>query len=59
MSNSLAMCSLCDFVRNESGATAIEHAIIAAGIASAIIAVVTGLGTVMQNKYQSIADSMN
>jgi pilus assembly protein Flp/PilA len=59
MSNSQAMRSLRDFVRNESGATAIEYAIIAAGIAGAIIAVVAGLGTVMQNKYQSIADSMN
>jgi pilus assembly protein Flp/PilA len=59
MSSSQATRSLRDFVRNESGATAIEYAMIAAGIAGAIIAVVTGLGTVMQNKYQSIADSMN
>ncbi len=59
MSSSLAMRSLRDFVRDESGATAIEYAMIAAGIAGAIIAVVTGLGTVMQGKYQSISDSMN
>lgn len=59
MSSSRAMRSLRNFVRNESGATAIEYAMIAAGIAGAIIAVVTGLGTVMQSKYQSIADSMN
>lgn len=56
MSNSLAMRSLCAIVRNESGATAIEYAMIAAGV---IITVVAGLGTVMQNKYQSIADSMS
>ncbi len=59
MSSSLAMRSLRDFVRDESGATAIEYAMIAAGIAGAIIAVVTGLGTVMQAKYQGISDSMN
>jgi pilus assembly protein Flp/PilA len=59
MSSSLAMRSLRDFVCDESGATAIEYAMIAAGIAGAIIAVVTGLGTVMQGKYQSISDSMN
>jgi pilus assembly protein Flp/PilA len=59
MSNSIAMRSLCAIVRNESGATAIEYAMIAAGIAGVIITVVAGLGTVMQNKYQSIADSMS
>jgi pilus assembly protein Flp/PilA len=59
MSSSLAMRSLRDFVHDESGVTAIEYAMIAAGIAGAIIAVVTGLGTVMQGKYQSISDSMN
>jgi pilus assembly protein Flp/PilA len=59
MSNPLAMRSLRDFVRDESGATAIEYAMIAAGIAGAIIAVVTGLGTAMQAKYQSISDKIN
>ena len=33
------------FLKNESGATAIEYGLIAAGIAVAIIAVVNGLGT--------------
>ena len=33
------------FVKNESGATAIEYGLIAAGISVAIIAVVNGLGT--------------
>ena len=59
MSSSLAMRGLRDFVRDESGATAIEYAMIAAGIAGAIIAVVTGLGTAMHAKYQSISNSMN
>ena len=33
------------FLKNESGATAIEYGLIAAGISVAIIAVVNGLGT--------------
>ena len=33
------------FLRDQSGATAIEYGLIAAGIALAIIAVVNGLGT--------------
>ena len=33
------------FVKDESGATAIEYGLIAAGISLAIIAVVNGLGT--------------
>ena len=33
------------FIRDESGATAIEYGLIAAGIAVAIITVVQGLGT--------------
>ena len=33
------------FVKDDSGATAIEYGLIAAGISVAIIAVVNGLGT--------------
>ena len=36
---------LARFVKDESGATAIEYGLIAAGISLAIIAVVNGLGT--------------
>jgi pilus assembly protein Flp/PilA len=46
-----------DFIRDDSGATAIEYAIIATGIAAAIIAVVMGLGTALQAKYQSVSDA--
>jgi pilus assembly protein Flp/PilA len=38
------------FVKDESGATAIEYGLIAAGISLAIIAVVNGLGTNRNNK---------
>jgi pilus assembly protein Flp/PilA len=46
------------FVKNESGATAIEYGLIAAGISLAIIAVVNGLGTNLNNKFTSINTSL-
>ena len=46
------------FVKDESGATAIEYGLIAAGIALAIIAVVNGLGTNLNNKFTSINTSL-
>jgi len=42
------------FLSDESGATAIEYGLIAAGIALAIIAVVNGLGTNLNDKFNSI-----
>ena len=42
------------FVKDESGATAIEYGLIAAGISVAIIAVVNGIGTTLNNKFTSI-----
>jgi pilus assembly protein Flp/PilA len=46
------------FVKDESGATAIEYGLIAAGISLAIIAVVNGLGTNLNTKFTSINDSL-
>jgi pilus assembly protein Flp/PilA len=46
------------FVKDESGATAIEYGLIAAGIALAIIAVVNGLGTNLNAKFTSINSSL-
>jgi pilus assembly protein Flp/PilA len=46
------------FVKDESGATAIEYGLIAAGISLAIIAVVNGLGTNLNTKYTSINNSL-
>ena len=46
------------FVKDESGATAIEYGQIAAGISLAIIAVVNGLGTNLNNKFTSINNSL-
>jgi pilus assembly protein Flp/PilA len=50
--------SFCGFVHDDSGATAIEYALIAAGIATAIITVVMGLGTSLQSKYQAVSDAL-
>jgi pilus assembly protein Flp/PilA len=46
------------FLRDESGATAIEYGLIAAGISLAIIAVVNGLGTKLNTKFTSINTSL-
>jgi pilus assembly protein Flp/PilA len=46
------------FVKDESGATAIEYGLIAAGIALAIIAVVNGLGSNLNEKFTSINTSL-
>jgi len=42
------------FLSDESGATAIEYGLIAAGISLAIIAIVNGLGTNLNNKFTDI-----
>ena len=46
------------FLNDESGATAIEYGLIAAGISLAIIAVVNGLGTNLNTKFTSINNSL-
>ncbi len=46
------------FVKDESGATAIEYALIAAGIALAIIAAVNTLGTTLNTKFGDINTSL-
>lgn len=46
------------FIADENGATAIEYGLIAAGIALAIITVVNGLGTALNDKFTSISSSL-
>jgi pilus assembly protein Flp/PilA len=46
------------FAKDESGATAIEYGLIAAGISLAIIAVVNGIGTNLNSKFGSINTSL-
>ena len=46
------------FVKDESGATAIEYGLIAAGISVAIIAVVQGLGTKLNTTFTSVQGAL-
>ncbi len=48
------MKTLIRFVRDEAGATSIEYAIIATGIAVAIIAAVNGAGEALNVHYKNI-----
>jgi pilus assembly protein Flp/PilA len=46
------------FLKDESGATAIEYGLIAACISVAIIAVVQGIGTNLNVKFTTINDAL-
>ena len=50
--------SFLNFLTDESGATAIEYGLIAAGISLAIIAIVNGLGTNLNTKFTDINSSL-
>jgi pilus assembly protein Flp/PilA len=46
-------------LKDESGATAIEYGLIAAGISVAIITVVQGLGSKLNTTFGSVSNSLN
>jgi len=46
------------FLRDESGATAIEYCIIAAGISIVIVAAVNGIGSTLNNTFTSVNSSL-
>jgi pilus assembly protein Flp/PilA len=46
------------FMHDESGATAIEYGLIAAGISVAIIATVTTLGGKLQTTFTAVSDAL-
>jgi pilus assembly protein Flp/PilA len=50
--------SFARFVKDESGATAIEYGLIAAGIAVAIIVAVQALGTTLSGVFSGINTSL-
>ena len=52
------MSTIMKFVRNESGATAIEYGLIAAGISVAIITVVSALGTTLDKTFNSVNNAL-
>jgi pilus assembly protein Flp/PilA len=49
---------LLKFWNDQSGATAIEYGLIAAGISIVILAAVNGLGTTLNTKFTSINNSL-
>jgi pilus assembly protein Flp/PilA len=46
-------------LKDESGATAIEYGLIAAGISVAIIAVVQGMGSKLKTTFTSVQNALN
>jgi pilus assembly protein Flp/PilA len=52
------MMTLKHFLQDESGATAIEYGLIAAGIAVAIITVVASIGTSLNTVFSNVATGL-
>jgi pilus assembly protein Flp/PilA len=52
------MKTLFRFVKDQSGATAIEYGLIAAGISVAIIAVVQGLGKNLNTTFTTVSNAL-
>jgi pilus assembly protein Flp/PilA len=52
------MSKVMEFLRNESGATAIEYGLIAAGISVAIITVVKSVGTGLNDTFTSVQGAL-
>ena len=46
------------FVKDESGATAVEYGLVAAGISVAIIAVVQGVGSKLNTTFTSVQTAL-
>jgi pilus assembly protein Flp/PilA len=53
------MPAIARFLHDETGATAIEYGLIAAGISVAIIAVVQGMGSKLKTTFTSVQDALN
>lgn len=47
------------FFRDETAATSIEYALIAAGIAVAIVAMVNNLGTTLNGRYAAVKAALD
>ena len=52
------MLTFARFLKDQSGATAIEYGLIAAGISIAIIAVVQGLGSQLKTTFSSVSSAL-
>ena len=53
------MTKLVSFLRDESGATAIEYGLIAACISVAIIATVQGVGTKLNSTFTNVSNALH
>lgn len=49
---------LAEFSDDQCGATAIEYALIAAGISIVIVTVVNGMGSALTNTFTSVSSSL-
>jgi pilus assembly protein Flp/PilA len=52
------MRTIVKFLKDESGATAIEYGLIVTGIAVAIIPVITGVGTKLKTTFTTISTAL-
>jgi pilus assembly protein Flp/PilA len=52
------MAAFMKFLRNDSGATAIEYGLIAAGISVTIIATVNSLGSQLKNTFNTVSTQL-
>ena len=52
------MSKIMQFLRDESGATAIEYGLIAAGISVAIIVAVTSVGSSLNTTFTSVSTAL-
>jgi len=57
-SESKPMLKFVAFLKNESGATAIEYAMIAAGLSIVIIAAVNGIGAQLNATFTSVSTAL-
>jgi pilus assembly protein Flp/PilA len=53
------MNKLAEFLRDESGATAIEYALIASFIAIAIVSSVKGIGTNLNSTFNKVSSNLH
>jgi pilus assembly protein Flp/PilA len=56
MENNMSVCK--SFLRDESGATAIEYGLIAAGISVVIIGTVNALGTQLKGVFTNVSTQL-
>jgi pilus assembly protein Flp/PilA len=56
MNKSSMMRDMQNFLADDSGTTAIEYAILAAGIAGVLVAVVMSIGTSLNTMYTSVSN---